>query len=760
MKIRSRILSIAITTCMVASVFSLAPGVFAAELQDQNTGDQTKVYEDTTQTEPGSSEPVTNSKAKTAAPAESDTAYQITTQASPENGGTVTVDKPSAVNGDAVTYTVVPAAGYKTTAISIGEVAVNVTDPYTKTTGIFSAEGETKVSAKFTKLASYKITTSVNSTARGSITATSSVTENGTKTITAKAKSGYYLSDLQVDGKSVGEKYTYKFTGVKASHTVKAVFSKQIKVMLDAGHYGKYNRSPVYSSYYESNMSWALHNYLKDALEDYNGFYVGTTRSNQAKDMNVYYRGTAAKGYDLFLSLHSNSSSSKTSDYPLIITQKGRTGSSLAKNLGKTIQNTMKTKQAYDVWQKLNSDGQTEYYGVLRGSKAVGTEGMILEHSFHTNLAATKWLSNNSNLKKMAQAEAKVIADHYDLTLKDGASSGNNDDGDKDDTTTKPTTPEKPTTPTKPVVSSTQKVKVTVSSLNIRKSYSSSSQRMGIAKKGTIYQLKAKTKDGLWGQLKTNGYWIYLKGYTSVVNSSTPSDKPSSSSKTVASSQKVKITVSSLNMRKSYSTSSQSMGKVKKGLIYQLKAKTKDGLWGQLKTNGYWIYLKGYTSVVNSSTPSDKPSSSSKTVASSQKVKITVSSLNMRKSYSTGSKSMGKVRKNAIYQLKAKTKNGLWGQLKTNGYWIYLKGYTSVVNSSTTSSKPSSTSKTVTSSQKVKITVSSLNMRKSYSTGSKSMGKVKKNKIYQLKAKTKDGKWGQLKTNSYWIYLKGYTKAV
>ena len=40
-----------------------------------------------------------------------------------------------------------------------------------------------------------------------------------------------------------------------------------IKVCLDAGHYGKYNRSPAVSSYYESDMTWKLHNYLKKELE-------------------------------------------------------------------------------------------------------------------------------------------------------------------------------------------------------------------------------------------------------------------------------------------------------------------------------------------------------------------------------------------------------------------------------------------------------------------------------------------------------------
>ena len=31
------------------------------------------------------------------------------------------------------------------------------------------------------------------------------------------------------------------------------------KICLDAGHYAKYNRSPVVPEYYESVMNWKLH---------------------------------------------------------------------------------------------------------------------------------------------------------------------------------------------------------------------------------------------------------------------------------------------------------------------------------------------------------------------------------------------------------------------------------------------------------------------------------------------------------------------
>lgn len=607
MRSKSKAISVLVAACLAVNVFSFAPVAFAGEQaaeqaetkaiqsnQQETAADQSEQTETNGETDAGKDPEEPKKSEQTGAPMEEKQLEHQITVIQPKEGGTIQTDKTKAAADEIVTYTAEPAEGYKVVSIQIGEETLEVAKPYETATGTFSPDGDTQVTAVFEKLKTYRISTSVNSSSKGSITASASVLENEDLTITAKAKSGYYLSDLLVDGESVGEPYTYTFSNVTEAHTVKAVFSKQIKIMLDAGHFGNYNRSPVYTAYYESRMTWSLHNHLKTALEDYNGFAVGVTRASQAKDMNVYTRGTLSKGYDLFLSLHSNSSSARSTDYPLIITQKGKTGDSLAKNLGKTIQDTMGTKQGCKVWQRLNSDGKTEYYGVLRGSKAVGTKGMIIEHSFHTNLAATKWLFNNSNLKKMAQKEAEVLAEHYGLSkVEEG---GKNDDVDTMEVSTpavnKVTTAKKPA-PSKTVKSS-QKVKVIITGLNMRKSYTTSSKSMGKAKKNKTYQLKAKTKDGKWGQLKTNGYWIYLKGYTKVVTSSS-SVKKTTSVKTVKSSKKVKVKVKGLNMRKSYSTNSKRMGTAKKGKVYQLKAKTKDGKWGQLKTNGYWIYLKGYT---------------------------------------------------------------------------------------------------------------------------------------------------------------------
>ena len=53
-----------------------------------------------------------------------------------------------------------------------------------------------------------------------------SVTTGSSKTFTVTAKDGYVVSDVLVDGKSVGAVGSYTFTNVTASHTISAVFIK------------------------------------------------------------------------------------------------------------------------------------------------------------------------------------------------------------------------------------------------------------------------------------------------------------------------------------------------------------------------------------------------------------------------------------------------------------------------------------------------------------------------------------------------------
>ena len=184
-----------------------------------------------------------------------------------------------------------------------------------------------------------------------------------------------------------------------------------MKICIDAGHYGRYNQSPVNQAYWESEFTWKFHLLLKAELEN-RGIAVVTTRSDQAKDLDLTKRGQTAKGCDLFLSIHSNACADQSVDYPLACCCVNGQADVLGHELAEAVAKVMATSGKARIWKRTGSGG-TDYYGVLRGAASVGVPGILLEHSFHTNRRATDWLLNDENLRRMAVAEADVIAEHF-----------------------------------------------------------------------------------------------------------------------------------------------------------------------------------------------------------------------------------------------------------------------------------------------------------------------------------------------------------
>ena len=184
-------------------------------------------------------------------------------------------------------------------------------------------------------------------------------------------------------------------------------------VCVDAGHYGKYNRSPVVPDYYESEMNWKLHLMLEDELEKH-GIQVRLTRADQKRDLGLKDRGRASKGCDLLLSIHSNAAERESADYPVVYYPISGAAADLAKTLAVLIKNTMGTVENGQAKSRKGS-GDWDYHSVIYGATEVGTPALILEHSFHTNPNAVRWLMNDDNLRKMAVAEAKIIAEWFDV---------------------------------------------------------------------------------------------------------------------------------------------------------------------------------------------------------------------------------------------------------------------------------------------------------------------------------------------------------
>jgi N-acetylmuramoyl-L-alanine amidase len=220
-------------------------------------------------------------------------------------------------------------------------------------------------------------------------------------------------SEIQKGGYATDVRYADKICEIiEKWNLTKYDGGKTVKICLDAGHYGKYNRSPVDDRYYESDMVWNLHLLQKKYLEEYGGEVV-LTRGSQGTNMGLYERGVLSFGCDLFISNHSNAAGNEPIDYPVAYCAIDGSADGIGMALAQCVERVMGTNQKARIEHRQGSHG--DYYGVIRGATAVGTPGLILEHSFHTNQAATQWLLNDGNLDKLARAEVETIAQYYGL---------------------------------------------------------------------------------------------------------------------------------------------------------------------------------------------------------------------------------------------------------------------------------------------------------------------------------------------------------
>lgn len=283
------------------------------------------------------------------------------------------------------------------------------------------------------------------------------------------------------------------------------------KICIDPGHYGKYNRCPAIPEYYESEMVWKLSQLQKKYLEEL-GHTVILTRNDPNKDLALVSRGQASKGCDLFISNHSNAvggGMNETTRYAAIYhlvedhtTKCDDISAEFAQKIAPTIATVMGV--TYKVLTRKaesdrNKDGfkNDNYYGVLHGARLVGTPGLILEHSFHTNSESVRWLLKEENLERLAKAEAECIHGYF---------AGKN---------VSPVIPEP-----KPVdTTDSSKVRITINNLNIRKGPGTSYASKGYINPGvyTITDIQSGTgsKSG-WGKLKSGAGWISMD-YVSIL---------------------------------------------------------------------------------------------------------------------------------------------------------------------------------------------------------------------------------------------------
>ncbi len=146
--------------------------------------------------------------------------YTITASAG-ANGTISPSGSVSVAQGANQTFTISANSGYTISAVTVDGTSVGAVTTYT----FSNVQANHTVSASFTANPTYTITSSAGTGGTISPSGTVSVAQGANQSFTIAANSGYTISDVAVDGSSVGAVSTYTFTNVTANHTIAASFA-------------------------------------------------------------------------------------------------------------------------------------------------------------------------------------------------------------------------------------------------------------------------------------------------------------------------------------------------------------------------------------------------------------------------------------------------------------------------------------------------------------------------------------------------------
>jgi len=187
-------------------------------------------------------------------------------------------------------------------------------------------------------------------------------------------------------------------------------------IVIDPGHTGGYNQGVCYG-YYEGNAMLTLAKHLGAELTSM-GADVIYTRTTNMQNPSLVERGSMAENADLFISLHSDASDNAnargvTSYFSVRLPDT----EPFATEIGTAAANVMGNQFRGSLSLYSTTFPTQDYFGVLRAAVAAGAKNaFLIEHGFHTNQEDCQLLSNDTVLRQIAAAEAKVIAQHLGLS--------------------------------------------------------------------------------------------------------------------------------------------------------------------------------------------------------------------------------------------------------------------------------------------------------------------------------------------------------
>ena len=234
-----------------------------------------------------------------------------------------------------------------------------------------------------------------------------------------------------------------------------------------------------------------------------------------------------------------------------------------------------------------------------------------------------------------------------------------------------PTEPE-PTEPTEPPAAVVNTYKVTASSLNIRKSAGVDGAKVGSYKKDTVVTVLETKKVGSTTWAKTDKGWVSMEYLTLVETGGNNTQQPDIQQPDTQqpAANTYQVTASSLNIRKSASSSANKIGSYKKSTVVTVLETKKVGSTTWAKTDKGWVSMEYLTPVKTGSSDTQQPDNLQ---TQGKTYTVTASRLNVRKSASSSAKVVDCYEKGTKVTVLETKKVGsvTWG--RTSKGWISMQ---------------------------------------------------------------------------------------
>lgn len=243
---------------------------------------------------------------------------------------------------------------------------------------------------------------------------------NGVIKITAYGNKTEFQPKIKIEPLKVGKAYIHATTlnGKECTFKVE-VKREEVEegggdgkiVVLDPGHGGK-DSGTTYNGLKEAEINYKISKYTKSYIENHSKIKVHITRdSGEYKDIKDRVKYAKSKGATAIISQHINSGSGTGCECYYSI---DGTGSGLAKTMCSYTKDVVGSSRGAKTRKGDNGD----YYGIIRYARSSSSEyggkaitGVIMENAFIQN--DYNKLDSDSDLKAIAEANAKAIIDYY-----------------------------------------------------------------------------------------------------------------------------------------------------------------------------------------------------------------------------------------------------------------------------------------------------------------------------------------------------------